>query len=566
MTPFPEAATIGPDLRPAMDPHPHRVGLRSWSSPASGNPGLMANSNAPVRKSFVQRMLDGIEKVGNKLPDPAVLFLIGLVITWLLSSWLSGMTFGEIDPRTRTTENPDGLPIKVNNMLSLPALAAFLAGMVKTFTDFHPLGVVLVALLGVGVADHTGFISAGLKGILSITPKMLLTPVLILVGLLSHTAADAGYVLVIPIGGVLFYAAGRHPLAGIVAAFAGVSGGFSANPLVCGLDPMLAGITTAGASVLDAKMIANPLCNYYFTASSSVVIVLVGWFLTDRVIEPRLKGTAVDGDPADMPKLEPMTAKEKRGLITGLVAMGLVGAVIAVWALDPKSALRAADGTLTKVGAGGAALMGAIVPLIFILFIVPGVVYGYVAGTVKNHRDIIKGMSKSMGTMGYYLVLVFFAAIFIDVFTKSNIGALLALKGAAFLKAQQAGIGVSIVGLIAVTTFVNLLIGSSSAKWALLSPIFVPMFMQLGISPPFTQAAYRVGDSCTNIITPMMPYFPLVVVFCQRYVKKTGIGTLASLMIPYSLTFLVVWTVYLLVYWKIGFPLGVESGYTYTPK
>jgi aminobenzoyl-glutamate transport protein len=516
----------------------------------------MTKAPATPNKSVLQRLLDGIEKVGNRLPDPAVLFAIGLALTWILSWLLSGASFQETDPRTDK-------PIQINNMLSLQALAAFLAGMVKTFTDFHPLGVVLVALLGVGVAEHAGFINAGLKGLLSITPRRLLTPMLILVGLLSHTAADAGYVLVIPMGGVLFYAAGRHPLAGVVAAFAGVSGGFSANPVVCGLDPLLSGLTTTGAHIRDAMRDVNPLCNYYFTASSSILIMLAGWYLTDRVIEPRLRNTRVDGDPADMPKLEPLSAPERRGLYSGLLSMALLGLVILLWALPGDSSLRAADGSLTRMGPGAAPLMGAIVPLIFLLFLVPGIVHGYVSGTFKSHRDIIKGMSRSMGTMAYYLVLVFFAAIFIDAFNKSNLGALLAIKGAAWLKEMGASAQVSVAGLILVAAAVNLLIGSASAKWALLAPIFVPMFMTLGISPELTQAAYRVGDSCTNIITPMMPYFPLVVVFCQRYVKSTGIGTLTALMLPYSLVFLVLWTIYLLVYWQLGIPLGVQGGYTY---
>jgi aminobenzoyl-glutamate transport protein len=523
----------------------------------------MIASAAPKSRKPVQRLLDLVERVGNKLPDPAALFLIGLLLTWLLSWLLSDVSFAEIDPRTISPADPDGAPIQVKNMLSAPALAAFLAGMVKTFTDFHPLGIVLVALLGVGVAEQAGFIGACLKSMLAITPAKLLTPMLILVGLLSHTAADAGFVLVIPMGGVLFYAAGRHPLAGLAAAFAGVSGGFSASPLVCGLDPLLSGLTSAGASLIDPARTVNPLCNYYFTASSSLLIIGLGWFITDRIVEPRLRGTLVDGDPADMPKLEALGPRERRGMLAGLLTMAAFAAVIALWALPRDSALRAADGALTTSGPAGAPLMGAIVPLIFLAFVLPGVVHGFVAGTFTSHRDAIHGMSKVMATMGYYLVLVFFAALFIDSFNKSNLGALLALKGASFLKEIGAGHGLSLIGLIIVATACNLVIGSASAKWALLAPIFVPMFMTLGLSPEMTQAAYRVGDSCSDIVTPMMPYFPLVVVFCQRYVKGTGIGTLTALMLPYSLVFWVAWTTYLLVYWKLGLPLGVDAPYGY---
>jgi aminobenzoyl-glutamate transport protein len=525
------------------------------ADPQGGPTAAAASASSPARRTFTQRALDQLERVGNMLPDPAVLFLLGLLITWLLSWLLAGVEFAEIDPRT-------GEPIRIANQLTGPALAHFLAGMVTTFTSFAPLGIVLVALLGVGVAEHSGFINACLKGLLRITPRMLLTPMLILVAIVSHTAADAGYVLVIPLGGVIFYAAGRHPLAGIGAAFAGVSGGFSANVVPSGLDPLLAGLTQSGVSVLDAGRTVNPLCNFYFTASSSLLIILVGWFLTDRVIEPRLRGTPIDGDPENMPKLAEVTTRERAGMWAGLaiIVLGLTGLVLWAWPAD--SALRAPDGSLTSMRPA-APLMEAIVPLIFLLFLLPGIVHGYIAGTFKSHRDVVQGMSKSMGTMAYYLVLVFFAALFIAAFRDSNLGALLALKGASFLKELGAPAGVTIVGVILLTALVNLVIGSASAKWALLAPIFVPMLMSLGLSPELTQTAYRIGDSTANIITPMMPYFPLVVVFCQRYVRGTGIGTLVSLMLPYSLAFLVLWSIYLLVYWGLGLPLGLQAPYTY---
>jgi aminobenzoyl-glutamate transport protein len=224
------------------------------------------------------------------------------------------------------------------------------------------------------------------------------------------------------------------------------------------------------------------------------------------------------------------------------------------------SPFRAPNGTLT---ASNAPLMQSIVALIFLLFLIPGIVYGYVSGSVQSHRDIIKGMSKTMSTMGYYIVMAFFAALFIAAFGQSNLGALLALKGANVLQSMALPGGVTIVGIILLTAMVNLLVGSASAKWALLAPIFVPMLMQLGLSPELTQASYRVGDSTTNIITPLMPYFPLVVVYCQRYVKSTGIGTLVSIMLPYSITFLILWSAFLLLYWMTGIPLGLQAPYTY---
>ena len=595
------------------------------------------------RRGFVVRALDFIEWAGNKLPDPAVLFLIGLIVTWLLSWWLSNVQF------TETRPNSDE-PIQIVNMLTLENFATFLTGMVNEFAQFPPLGIVLVALLGVGVAEHSGFINACLKSLLNVTPLKLLTPMLILVAIISHSAADAGYVLVIPIGGVMFYAAGRHPLAGIAAAFAGVSGGFSANFVPSGLDPLLSGLTQTGVDIVDKDHIVNPLCNYFFTTASSILIILVGWFLTDRVVEPKLRTTPVDGDSEEMPQMEELSSRDKFGMWMGLGSIVVGLAALIIWAWPLNSELRDASGSLISyvnkvnfigiefepdqfgtvrsvadgspaanagVAAGdklnfvdgkiivsspayfrllrdlnpnqtiemvmnrdgqsmtfsmqpqgvqnlpGASLMRMIVPLIFFLFIVPGLVHGFASGRFKSHRDAVSGMAKTMETMGYYLVLVFFAALFIAAFRESGIGELLAIKGANFIKESGASPAVTITGIIILAACVNLLVGSASAKWAMLAPIFVPMLMLSGFSPELTQAAYRVGDSTTNIITPMMPYFPLVVVFSQRYVKNTGIGTVASMMLPYSITFIILWTLFLMVYWSLGLPLGIQADYVY---
>jgi aminobenzoyl-glutamate transport protein len=505
------------------------------------------------RSSLGARLLDLVERVGNKLPDPALLFVYAMLLVWVISALLDGHGF-------ELPSKGGAVAKEVQSQLAGKAIVEFLADMVKTFTSFHPLGVVLVALLGVGVAEHSGFINAGLKGLLSFTPRVLLTPMLIFAAIVSHTAADAGYVLVIPLGGVIFYAAGRHPIAGIAAAFAGVSGGFSANPVPSSLDPLLAGLTQAGVDILDTSHKVNPLSNWYFTGASTVLIILLGWYLTDRVIEPRLRKVPVDGDKADMPTTGEMTPAERRGMWAGIAAM-VVGLGVYVIALLPSgSPMRGADGSITAADSGA---MRSIVPIIFLLFLLPGVVHGFVAGTFTSHRDVVKAMAKSMSTMGYYLVMAFFASLFIYSFNKSNLGALLAVEGASALKAAALPGQVTIIGIILLTATVNLLIGSASAKWALLAPIFVPMLMQLGFSPELTQGAYRVGDSTTNIITPLMPYFPLVVAFSQRYVKQTGIGTLAATMLPYSLLFITAWTIFLLAFWGLGIPLGIDAGYVY---
>ena len=499
--------------------------------------------------------LGTVERVGNKLPDPAVLFIALLFIVWVLSWLLSYVTFDVIDPRS-------GEGLVIQNLLTGSSFTEFLSVMVTNFSHFHPVGVVLVAMLGIGVAEHTGFINAAIRSLLNITPAKLLTPMVILVGIVSHAAVDAGYVLVIPLGGVIFYAAGRHPLAGIAAAFAGVSGGFSANFVPSSLDPLLQGLTQAGAHILDTSVVVNPLNNYFFTTASSLLIIGLGWYITDKIVEPRIMKTEIDGDAEDLPEMHDLSEGESKGLRWSLIAMVVGIGILIGTALPADSAWRAADGGLT---ASSAPMMRSIVSLIFLLFLVPGVVFGVVSGSMKSSKDMIEGMTHSMHSMAYYLVIMFFIAQFVYAFGQSNLGVLLALKGAEFLQALNAGASITIVGIVILTAFVNIFVGSARGKWGLLAPIFVPMLRSLGISPDLTQAAYRVGDSSTNIITPLMPYFPLVVVYCQRYVKGTGIGTLTAMMLPYSMWFLLTWTIFLLIYFAVGFPLGFAASYTYPP-
>jgi len=514
--------------------------MSDQAQPANGNGGFLAT----------------VERIGNKLPDPAVLFIALLFIVWVLSWLLSYVTFDVIDPRS-------GQALSIQNLLTGSSFTEFLSVMVTNFSHFHPVGVVLVAMLGIGVAEHTGFINAAIRSLLNITPATLLTPMVILVGIVSHAAVDAGYVLVIPLGGVIFYAAGRHPLAGIAAAFAGVSGGFSANFVPSSLDPLLQGLTQAGAHILDTSVVVNPLNNYFFTTASSIIIIGLGWYITDKVVEPRIRSNEIDGDAEDLPEMHDLSDNERKGLRWAMIAMVLGIAILIATALPQGSAWRAADGGLT---ASAAPLMRSIVSLIFLLFLVPGVVFGVASGSMKSSKDMIEGMTHSMHSMAYYLVIMFFIAQFVYAFGQSNLGVLLALKGAEFLKALNAGASITIIGIVILTAFVNIFVGSASGKWGLLAPIFVPMLMSLGISPDLTQAAYRVGDSSTNIITPLMPYFPLVVVYCQRYVKNTGIGTLTAMMLPYSMWFLVIWTIFLLLYYAAGLPLGFAASYTYPPS
>ena len=504
--------------------------------------------------SLLQRFLDGIERAGNRLPDPAMLFALLLAVVVVLSALLSSIEFSALHPAT-------GQPLTVTNLLAPQALTAFTASLVTTFTNFAPLGVVLVAMLGVGVAERSGFINAAIKQLLAVTPRQLLTPVLVAVGIASHSAVDAGYVLVIPLGAVIFMAAGRHPLAGIAAAFAGVSGGFAANFLPSALDPLLQGFTQSAAQILDPAVQLNPLNNYFFTSASSLLVIGLCWWLTDKVVEPRLARTPLDGDGADAPALGVISDGERRALRWASLTL-LAGIVVLVLsALPATSAWREpASGSLT---AFKAPLMQSIVALIFLLFLLPGLVFGFVSGQFRSTKDLVAAMSKTMEGMGYYLVMAFFCAQFIKAFADSQLGTLLAVEGGMALQALALPGPVMLVGILLLVAFLNLFIGSASAKWGLLAPIFVPMLMQVGFSPDLTQAAYRVGDSTTNIITPLMPYFPLVVIYCQRYVKNTGIGTLVAMMLPYSLVLTLVWTLFLILYWQLGMPLGMGASYSY---
>ncbi|WP_073383420.1 AbgT family transporter [Edwardsiella piscicida] len=514
------------------------------------------NTPAPAGAAHggMARFLGAVERLGNRVPDPALLFIYLMALLLLLSAALSQVSFDLINPRS-------GEAVQVVNMMTLTALVDFLSKMTSSFTAFPPLGIVLVALLGVGVADRAGFIDAAVKKLVRITPARLLTPMVVLVALISHVAADVGYVLVIPLAGVVFQRVGRHPLAGICAAFAGVSGGYSASFIPSGNDALLAGFSEAAARLLAPDYTVNVLCNFVFTSLSSLMVILLVWLVTDRIIEPRLRQQAVDMPvEAAEEAIDGFTPRENRAFRRALTVMLLMLAGLGVLMYPDASPFRSPAGTLS---ASSAPAIQAIVPLIFILFVIPGTVYGVVSGRFTQGKDVIEAMSHNMRAMGYYLVIVFFAAQFIAIFNTSNLGTLLALAGAAGLKALSVPGAGTVIGVVLLVFLINLLVGSASAKWALLSPILVPMLMAVQLSPELAQAAYRIGDSTSNIITPLLGYFPLVVVYCRKYVSSTGIGSLAALMLPYSLLLAVCWCALLLTMWWAGVPLGIQGGYHY---
>ena len=514
-------------------------------------PDLVA-FDPPVR-SRGARLLDWLERVGNWFPDPVVMFLAAMLMALAASALLAGRDFGLIDPRTDA-------PLRINNQVSVGGFAAFLSGVTQAFVTFPPLGMVLVMVIGVAVAERSGLVGAALRGVLSVAPRRLLTPLVVIASLSGHLLSDGALIIVVPLSGALFYVAGRHPLAGIVAGFAPMFGAIFANFFPYALDPIVAGFSEAGARLVSPAYRVAPLSNYYLAFATAVAVVPVSWWLVDRVIEPRVGGVLVDGDPAAMPSAQELSPRERAGLAAAaLVALTLAAGL--VWVLFPAdSPLRAPDGSLS--GAGSPVMQG-LIPLMLILTLGPSLAYGVAAGTIRNHRQVVEAMAGSMSAMGYYIVMVFFAAQFTKAFADSNLGALVALKGADTLRALGLPSAVSILGIVLLTALIDFLVPSASAKWAMLAPVFVPMLMGVGIAPELTQAAFRVGDGPVNIMTPLMPYFPLILSFCRRYVKGFGVGTLMSLLLPFGLLYLVLQFGMLMLWWGLGLPLGIGGRYIY---
>jgi aminobenzoyl-glutamate transport protein len=486
-----------------------------------------------------------VERGGNALPHPATLFA-GLAALVVLASGVAVRLGLEVaHPGT-------GELIRPVSLLNLAGLHRILTELVTNFTSFAPLGTVLVAMLGIGAMEASGLIGAGLRLVVLSAPRFLLTPVIVFAGIMSNLAAEVGYVLLVPLAGMIFLAAGRHPIAGLAAAFAGVSGGYSANLLLGTVDPLLAGLTQEAARIVGPDYMVSPACNYYFMAASTFVIAAAGTWVTERVVIPRLG--PYRGEAAGSP--EPLGAAERRGLRFTLVASILFAAVLLAGTVPANGFLRdPATGDLLH-----SPFLSGIVAFIFLGGLLSGVAYGVGAGTIRSDADVVKGMGATMSSLGGYMVMIFFAAQFVAFFNWTRLGLIVAVEGASALEASGLGGFPLMAGFVLLTAFLNLFMGSASAKWAVMAPVFVPMFMLLGYTPELTQAAYRVGDSSSNIVSPMMSYFALIVAFFERYDRTSGIGTVAATMLPYTATFLVVWTGLLGVFMLLGIPMGPGAG------
>jgi aminobenzoyl-glutamate transport protein len=493
------------------------------------------------------RSLDYVEIIGNRLPHPATLFALLAVIVVLIS-WL-GHALGAEAPHP-----VDGTMIEAKNLLSGDGVRWMYTNLINNFLKFPPLGYVLVVMIGIGVAEGSGLFTTMIRSLVLSAPPRLVTGAIVLAGILSHLASEAGYVILIPLGAMIFHALGRHPMAGLAAAFCGVSGGFGANFFIGSIDPILAGISQSAAQMIIPDIVVNPAVNYYFMFVSSFLVVIIGTWVTERIVEPRM-GKYL-GSAEKLPIVQ-LTTDEKKGLRWAGVALLFTLALLALTIIPVNGIFRdPATGSVLH-----SPFFNGIIIAILLMFFIPGLVYGIIVKTIRSDKDVARYIGQSMSGMGGYIVLVFFAAQFVYFFNYSNLGIIFAIKGAQTL--QSIGLtGINlIVAFVLLSAFINMFMGSASAKWAIMAPVFIPMLML--IDPPYhpglTQAAFRIGDSVTNLITPMMSYFALIVTFAQKYDEKYGIGTIISAMLPYTVVLTVGWVLLLVVWMLIGLPLGPDG-------
>ncbi|WP_372864226.1 AbgT family transporter [Spongiibacter sp.] len=488
-----------------------------------------------------QRWLNHIERLGNKLPHPVSLFIIFCALLVVLSAWMNAASASAQNPSS-------GEWLYSRSLLSREGLLWMLHSAVGNFVNFAPVGSVIVAIMGIAVAEHSGLLGYVLSGIARRAPPRALSAVIVFTGVLSSIGFDSGYVVLIPLAALIFRAAGRSPLAGIAAAFAGVSGGYSANLVLGPVDAILAGISTEALRLIDDQAEVLVSANYYFIVASTLMITVVGAWVNEKIVEPRLpKPDTVEHLPA-----ADSDDRERRALrVVAVFSAAYIAALIAMVAL-PSGLLRNPD----PEGMAALPLLRGIVVFIALYAALAGIIFGYSSGRFQERNDWIRAMEKGMGTLAGYLVLMFFAAQFVNYFSWSGIGAIAAINGAQWLASLELSSTSLLLTFVLCSALINLLIGSASAKWALMAPIFLPMLAMLGVAPEAVQMAYRIGDSSSNIITPLMPYFGVVVAFMQSHDREAGMGSLLALMLPYSLCFLLSWSMLLSLWLFAGLPLG----------
>lgn len=516
----------------------------------------MANT-APPQNSLIIRSLLKIQQLGDKLPHPTALFFYLCLVMIALSALGNWFGWAAAHPT-------QGHLLATKSLLTGEGLTYLLTGTVNNFMGFAPLGPVLVAMLGIGLAEHSGFLSHMVTSLASRAKNSWLSYGVVLGGTLSNIAADAGYVVYIPLCALLFKTAGRNPIAGIAAAFAGVSGGYSANFFIGPVDVILSGISQDAARQIMPDFTVLATSNYFFLLPSTLLITVLGGLLTDRVIEPFLTNSphtgakATEGEVGNKTETNPdlsaqHTPQSRKALRLSLLAMFCFFTLVGLATLPEGSPLRQAD---TGDILTGPAIKG-IVIIIALAFAIAGMLYGKMTGVFVESRDWVSALEKTFATLAGYLVLMFFAAQFVSWFSWSQLGPILAINGANWLSQAEVPQALLLVSIVIITAILNLFVGSASAKWSLLAPVLVPMMLLLNVNPDWVQMAYRIGDSSSNIITPLMPYFALVLAFAQQEDKRIQIGGLLAIMLPYTVTFLVIWTITFLLWWFMGLPLGV---------
>lgn len=470
--------------------------------------------------------LDRIERSGNRLPDPVAIFVILIALLFAFSAWAASVGWSAVNPAT-------GEVVRSQNLFSEANMRSLLVEMPATFTGFKPLGLVLVVMLGAAVGERSGLFAALMaKGMRSVRGTFL-SPAIFLIGLLSHHASDAAYVVIIPLAALAFASAGRNPLAGVAIAYAGISGAFAGNLVPGQFDVLILGITQSAAQMIAPHYGLNPLGNWWFTAALGLILIPVAWYVNDRIVEPRLGAWSANEVQADAPVPLPLDGPSsgpalRRAGLAALLVVLLFAAFAAVPGYQP---------LLDKAASGPARMepfYASLVAGFALLFLVSGWAFGRTTGTIQSHRDVVKMMGQGLETTAPYLVMAFFAAHFIALFSWSNLGPIIAIKGAEALAGIALPVAILLVVLLLISSIFDLAIGSASAKWSAMSPIVVPMLMLLGISPEMTTAAYRMGDSIFNIVTPVASNFVLVLALAQRWRSDFGIGSLIALMLPFS--------------------------------
>jgi len=488
-----------------------------------------------------------VEVVGNKLPHPFWMFVWICIFIVVISAITSFLNVSAIDPS-------EGVKVTVNNLISEDGLRWFLQDLVKNFAHFAPFGLVLVMIMGVSVAEQSGLLTVILRTIAFKTPKQIIFPVIFIIGACGNIGSDAGVVVVPPIAALIFMQMGYHPIAGLIAGYAGATAGFTANLFIAGTDVLLAGISTEITSKMHPPMEVSATANWYFMIASTFILGIGGAFIVRRFTIPRCAQFAGMGKVAEFANSSSsLTKEEKKGLKHAGISFLIYFLIICALVIPPNAPLRDPSTGLIVPSP----FLRGLIPLLFLMFAIPGYFYGKAVGTIKKADDILRFMEHGMRNLAGYIVLMLVVAQFIMLFSWSNLDTILAIKGANFLTATGLTGPFLFVVFMIIVAFLNIFLGSGSAKWAIFAPIFIPMLAQLGYSPAFVQLMYRVGDSITNCISPIYVYFPLLLGWIHQYDKRLKIGTVISLLVPYAIILFLLWVVLLFIWFALNIPIGV---------